>query len=1036
MKLPTEFIRLPFAFDAARLQEEVDAIAESEWLPHPQGFRGNSALLLVSANGEPRNDSLKGYMAETPVLAQCEYLRQVLATFGPGLGRTRLMRIDEHEEVTPHVDVHYYWREHLRIHVPIVTDPSVQFVCGDKALHMAAGECWVFDTWRTHHVRNPSSRRRIHLVADTRGTPSLWRILRTAAAAAAPLSPMSVPHRPGEAALLVTEGASAPVVMSPPELAGHIDALLEEMRAAPECSAAAVEAFGAQLDGLRRQWHTLWFRHAATSEGWPHYRALLERCAARARRLPPDWRVGNGSSVAELLQQWIVKAALNPELARDPRFQAPFSARRLRSAPPFPAPVFIVAAPRSGSTLLFETLARSPDLWTVGGESHQLIEGVEIDGVRPLAPEARGWHSNRLDAGDAAAPVVQALHRRFAQALRDREGLPWTADVGAAVRLLEKTPKNALRIGFLASAFPDARFIYLVREPKANASSILEAWRSGEFVTYEKLPDWKGGRWSLLLIPGWREMEGCELAEVAVAQYRAAHEAILADLAALPRERWCAVAYEALLADPDAQLERLAAELGIAFDRPAPAVLPRSAVTLGRPVADKWRRNADALAPHLEALAEVAARVAAFTGIDADAHAAPPAALVPPLQSVLATAAGASAPRAAQPAAAAAAGTARLPVAAVDPAASAVPLDPRVAQQARALASVHTRSFAQVLATAGIALAVSTYQAGKLVIVRADGEKVNTNFREMRKPMGIAYDGSRLAIGTASEVQTFHNVPAAAARLEPVGRVDAAWLPRTIHFTGNIDIHEMAYDGAGTLWSVNTRFCCLCTTDEATSFVPRWKPPFLSGLAPEDRCHLNGLGLRDGRVRYVTMLGRTDTPGGWRADKASGGLLMDLDGERVLCDGLSMPHSPRWYRERLWVLESGTGGLCRIDPDSGAKETIVELPGFTRGLDFYGPLAFVGLSQVRESAVFARLPLTERLSERTCGVWVVNIEQGEVVGFLRFEQAVQEIFALTVLAGARFPELVLPGDAAVADAFVLPDEALRQVPAERLATGL
>jgi uncharacterized protein (TIGR03032 family) len=148
-----------------------------------------------------------------------------------------------------------------------------------------------------------------------------------------------------------------------------------------------------------------------------------------------------------------------------------------------------------------------------------------------------------------------------------------------------------------------------------------------------------------------------------------------------------------------------------------------------------------------------------------------------------------------------------------------------------------------------------------------------------------------------------------------------------------------------------------------------------------DRCHLNGLGLRDGRPRYVTALGRSDSPGGWRNNKAAGGILMDLRGDRLICDGLSMPHSPRWYRERLWILESGKGTLATVDPESGGVTTVAQLPGFTRGLAFLGDVAFVGLSQVRETAVFAGLPLTRSHPVRHCGVWAVDIRNGQTLAF-------------------------------------------------------
>jgi uncharacterized protein (TIGR03032 family) len=181
------------------------------------------------------------------------------------------------------------------------------------------------------------------------------------------------------------------------------------------------------------------------------------------------------------------------------------------------------------------------------------------------------------------------------------------------------------------------------------------------------------------------------------------------------------------------------------------------------------------------------------------------------------------------------------------------------------------------------------------------------------------------------------------------------------------------------------------------------------------------------------MLGATDSPGGWRDNKAYGGLLMDAQTNDILLPNLSMPHSPRWYDNRLWLLESGKGSLAVVDPEAYRLETVIELPGFTRGLDFCGPLAFIGLSQVRESAVFSGIPLVDRLEERACGVWVVNIQTGQTVAFLRFEEAVQEIFAVQVLAGIHFPEILEWGDERVAHSYVLPDEALADVPPEHVS---
>ncbi len=346
------------------------------------------------------------------------------------------------------------------------------------------------------------------------------------------------------------------------------------------------------------------------------------------------------------------------------------------------------------------------------------------------------------------------------------------------------------------------------------------------------------------------------------------------------------------------------------------------------------------------------------------------------------------------------------------------------------LRSVYTSSFGDILQRAGISLAVSTYQAGKVILIRYDPDTrtVNTHFRAFNKSMGIAADAARLAVGGTNTVWTYRNMPAVARKLEPAGKHDAAYLPRRIHVTGDIDIHEMAWAAGGELWLVNTRFGCLCTLDADHSFHPRWRPPFLTALAPEDRCHLNGLAMVDGRPRYVTALGHTDTPGGWRANKADGGLLMDVPDGRVVLRGLSMPHSPRRHDGRLWFLESGQGSLALADERRGAWQTVATLPGFTRGLDFHGPLAFIGLSQVRESATFSGIPLVERLTERSCGVWVVDLRDGRVVGFLRFEDGVQEIFAVSVLPGARYPEMLEWDDERLMNSYALPDDALQAVP--------
>lgn len=342
--------------------------------------------------------------------------------------------------------------------------------------------------------------------------------------------------------------------------------------------------------------------------------------------------------------------------------------------------------------------------------------------------------------------------------------------------------------------------------------------------------------------------------------------------------------------------------------------------------------------------------------------------------------------------------------------------------------SKHTSNFPAILSDLGISLVVTTYQAGKLIFIRSADGKLNTHFRPFENPMGIAFDPTteRLALGTRNAVWEFHNQPGVAPKLS----ADAAFLPRTTHFSGDIRIHEIAYL-AGELWAVNTRFSCLCTFDKEHSFVPRWRPPFITALAPEDRCHLNGMAIVADRIRYVTCFGATDTAGGWRSNKIDGGLLLEVETGEPILRGLCMPHSPRIHGGKLWLLESGHGTVITADLETGERTEIARLPGFTRGLDFHSHLAFIGLSQVRETATFSGIPLVEQNTQRNCGIWVLDTRTGATVAFLTFDGAVQEIFAIQVLPGIRLPDLINEPGETLDSSFILPDEALREIPGWR-----
>jgi LPS sulfotransferase NodH len=267
-------------------------------------------------------------------------------------------------------------------------------------------------------------------------------------------------------------------------------------------------------------------------------------------------------------------------------------------------PIIIVSPPRSGSNLLFETLSASPDLWTVGGESHRVIEGIPT-----LHPRARGWESNRLEAVDASAGIIHLVRRRFRAGLRDRDGVRPQVQ-SAELRLLEKTPRNVLRIHFLRKVFPAATFVYLYRNPAETMSSMLDGWRAGGYVSYPGLPGWTGLPWSFLLVPRWRALPPDELAQVVAHQWAVSTATLLEDLAAVPAEQRCVVFYRDLVDDPAAVISRLCDRLGLDWDRPITGSLPLSRTTLAPPAADKWRRNAAELEPMLAATRTVAARAA------------------------------------------------------------------------------------------------------------------------------------------------------------------------------------------------------------------------------------------------------------------------------------------------------------------------------------------------------------------------------------------------------------------------------------------
>jgi uncharacterized protein (TIGR03032 family) len=309
------------------------------------------------------------------------------------------------------------------------------------------------------------------------------------------------------------------------------------------------------------------------------------------------------------------------------------------------------------------------------------------------------------------------------------------------------------------------------------------------------------------------------------------------------------------------------------------------------------------------------------------------------------------------------------------------------------------------LAEQHVSLAFTTYQTGKLFLLGLHPEGRLAVFeRTFNRAMGLWADGQTLWLSTQYQLWRFENL------LQPGERHqghDRLYVPKTGHTTGDLDVHDVAIDDSGRVVFVATGFGCIATLSERASFTPVWQPPFLSKLVSEDRCHLNGMALADGQPRYATAVSTSDVIDGWRDRRHDGGVVLDIPDGRVITSGLSMPHSPRLYRDRLWLHDSGTGRFGSIDPSGGEFEALTFCPGYLRGLAFAGDYAIVGVSRPRHDKTFGGLELEDELAKRNadarCGLFIINLNTGDIAHWLRIEGMVTELYDVAVL-----PDVVRP----------------------------
>lgn len=317
----------------------------------------------------------------------------------------------------------------------------------------------------------------------------------------------------------------------------------------------------------------------------------------------------------------------------------------------------------------------------------------------------------------------------------------------------------------------------------------------------------------------------------------------------------------------------------------------------------------------------------------------------------------------------------------------------------------YTPPFAALLHQLGASLAISTYQAGKVILLSPlSSERIIQLPRTFPSAMGMAVEGECLAVASKKCVEVLKNVPALASTYpNKPNEYDNLYMPRATYHTGYLALHDMGFID-NKLIAVNTLFSTLCYIDQAQSFSPFWQPPFITDLMPEDRCHLNGMAVENGEIKYLTALGATNTMQGWRENKIHGGILMEFPSGKILKEGLSMPHSPRIFDEKLYVLNSAQGELLEVNRETGHTKVLVNLGGFARGMDRIGDYLFIGVSKLRHTnEVFMNLPIA---NTSFAGVIAVHLPSASIAGTLEYSSSVEEIYDVKVLPGKLRPNIL------------------------------
>lgn len=342
----------------------------------------------------------------------------------------------------------------------------------------------------------------------------------------------------------------------------------------------------------------------------------------------------------------------------------------------------------------------------------------------------------------------------------------------------------------------------------------------------------------------------------------------------------------------------------------------------------------------------------------------------------------------------------------------------------------YSQNVPEILAGLNCSLAISTYQTGKVVVFSAKDQDTLIQLpRNFARPMGMALHNNTLALALKSEIMILANNPGLAKNYpQNPDTYDALFVPRSTFYTGTLDIHDLAWTNNG-LVAVNTVFSCLASLSHVHSFEPIWKPHFITDLLPEDRCHLNGVAVKDGAIKYVTALGSGDQAFSWKEKMLHSGILMDTDSNEIILNNLPVPHSPRYYPDGLFMLLSATGQIVKVDPEKGHFDEITKVTGFLRGMDRIGDYLFVAMSKLRQSSsLFKDVPVAENSNH--CGISIIYLPTGNQVGFILYQTTVDELFEVKVLPGARRPNILNLDKEVHSNSVATRDRVFWQQPAE------